>query len=91
MNSNPLKAPAFASTVVVDDLTGIGGISAANGLNVESIANGLVLSSGRNQTVRIYSAAGALVKTVSLHSGQSQTITLLPGVYVINNVKTTVR
>lgn len=61
-------------------------LSVAGGKGCLTIANG-----GKTRKVAVTSASGMLMQEMELGTGESRTIRLCPGVYVVDNKKTVVR
>ena len=75
------------------DLTGIKDMAIAKkaDLAVTSGKGYLQMSAVKDQTVRVLSTSGTVVSRVVLKAGDSKTIDLPAGVYVVNNVKIIVK
>lgn len=87
------------SCIIIDDVhinvggmvTGINNTESENGLSFE-VSNGYIrITSSKEQTVTIVGVNGMIVDTFDFGCGESRTITLLDGVYVINGKKIMVK
>ena len=76
------------------DATGIRDLAIskkASGLAVRSGKGYIEVSSSKDQTVTVLSTGGSIFNRVALGAGESKTINLPAGVYVVNNVKIIVK
>lgn len=83
-------AKSFSIGVDDDSATNIDGIS--NDALAVFVDNGsITMSSGKNTAVRIYTTSGTLVTNTSVGAGESKTINLPTGLYIVNGTKVTVK
>lgn len=87
----PVRAKGFSSAIIIDNPTGINTASADNGLTVRAQKNGLVITAGDAQNIRIFSASGALIKSLQMQAGESKSLYLVPGIYFVNNIKVNIK
>lgn len=87
----PVRAKGFSSAIIIDNPTGINTASADNGLTVRAQKNGLVITTGATQNIRIFSASGALIKSLQMQAGESKSLYLVPGIYFVNNIKVNIK
>lgn len=74
-----------------DEVNGINGI-AAGGNAAVTVGNGdITVTASEATTIKVVSAAGAVVAVKNLEAGETATISLLPGVYVVNGNKVMVK
>ena len=67
--------------------TSIEGVSSNAGLSVAVVGGALVINSEASQTVNVYAADGKNVWSAALNAGQSATVSLPKGVYIVNGKK----
>ena len=90
-----LKAFNISYDVPEGDITGIDGINDnlkdKADLMIRSDKSCMTITSTKAQVVTIYSANGACVAKVNMQGGDTQTLNLPSGMYVVNNVKIAVK
>lgn len=78
-----------------DIVTGIGGVASGsangNGLAVSAGMGSLTLTAGGATGFGVYTVAGSLVAKGALSAGESRSVALPQGVYVVNGVKVVVK
>lgn len=78
-----------------DIVTGIGGVASGsangNGLAVSAGRGSLTLTAGGATGFGVYTVAGSLVAKGALSAGESRSVALPQGVYVVNGVKVVVK
>lgn len=75
-----------------EKLTAIDGIAGAGeGLGVNAANGGITVSSATAQTVSVVSVSGAVVATQHVNAGETVSIQLVPGVYIVNGQKVLVK
>jgi hypothetical protein len=82
---NPVEKKGVVYTATgIDDIT-----TTASDTDLRFVggSGSLQMISGKDQIVTIYSVSGILNQRVELKSGESQTINLVPGIYVVNGQK----
>lgn len=89
------QTSSVKATVVFsgDDVvsTGIGSVNAGNQLYI-SVANSAITATADNASdLTVYTLAGQLVAKAKLSAGESRTVSVQKGVYIVNNVKVVVK
>lgn len=80
------------SDEMIQKITGIGGIAAAgNGTGVEAGDGKITITSDKAQTIYVYSTIGAIAARQQVAAGQTVSIYLVPGVYIVNGKKVAVK
>ncbi|MCH5178716.1 MAG: hypothetical protein J1F13_03450, partial [Prevotellaceae bacterium] len=75
-----------------DKLTAVDGIaSAAEGLGINAGNGGITVNSATAQTISVVSVSGAVVATQYVGAGETVSIQLVPGVYIVNGQKVLVK
>ena len=93
-NSNSAKLASFGlifSEGIGDDPTGISSVDKNPDLMVIPGSGVITITSTIEQNVRVNSVSGVLVNNAKLQAGETQTIQVPAGVYVINGVKIIVK
>ena len=92
-NVNPAKGISF--DIVFDEnpngTTGIDGVAERPDLMVVPGYGAITMTSTIEQNVRVNSVSGVLVNNAKLQAGETQTINVPAGIYVINGVKIIVK
>ena len=71
--------------------TGVASVGAAKGIDAYGIAGAIVVKAAEATTVNVYNAAGALVRSVAVESGDTRLEHFTPGIYIVNKAKVVVR
>ena len=71
--------------------TGVASVGAAKGIDAYGIAGAIVVKASDATTVNVYNAAGALVRSVAVESGDTRLEHFTPGIYIVNKAKVVVR
>ncbi len=74
-----------------EELTGISQTCAADGLNIKTVGNSVILTSQKPCVATIVNVNGQFVANISLGAGESREVNLAPGVYAINNNKVIIK
>ena len=93
-NSNGAKLASFGlifSEGIGDDPTGISSVDKNPDLMVIPGSGVITMTSTKEQNVRVHSTSGVMVNNTKLQAGETQTIQVPAGVYVINGVKIIVK
>lgn len=67
--------------------TSIDGVAAEGSLAVSTVGGALVINSGAQQVVNVYAADGKNVWSATLAAGETATVSLPKGVYIVNGKK----
>lgn len=81
----------FFTYIDVEDPVGVKAAGASAGIRIKTVNNGVSLYSDVAADVAIYSASGLLIAKERIQSSESKYIYLLPGIYIINGVKTRIK
>lgn len=73
------------------DITGISDTNNEADLMIHTEKGSMTITAAKAQEVTIYSANGARVAKASMQGGDTQTVNLSSGVYIVNNVKIAVK
>ena len=71
--------------------TGVASVGAAKGIDAYGIDGAIVVKASDATTVNVYNAAGALVRSVAVESGDTRLEHFTPGIYIVNKAKVVVR
>ena len=86
---------AESGIIVIDrelgEHTGVASVGAAKGFDAYGIAGAIVVKASDATTVNVYNAAGALVRSVAVESGDTRLEHFTPGIYIVNKAKVVVR
>ena len=86
---------AESGIIVIDrelgEHTGVASVGAAKGIDAYGIAGAIVVKASDATTVNVYNAAGALVRSVAVESGDTRLEHFTPGIYIVNKAKVVVR
>lgn len=74
-----------------DEINGINGIAAGGNAAVTVGNGGITVTASEATTIKVVSASGAVVAVRNLEAGETATISLMPGVYVVNGNKVMVK
>lgn len=91
--SEACDAVSVADAVVAampDDLTALSSTTLADGLTITAGEGHITIAAHGATTLRICTAGGALVKTISLKASEEKSVMLTAGVYVVGNTKVVV-
>ena len=91
--SEACEAVSVADAVVAampDDLTALSSTTLADGLTITAGEGHITIAAHEATTLRICTAGGALVKTISLKAGEEKSVMLTAGAYVVGNTKVVV-
>lgn len=81
-----------AKVKLSDMIISLGNTTAANAISntgngVVVVNGGLSITSDKDQQIRIYTIAGQLVETIDIHAGETKTISLASGSYIVGGQK----
>lgn len=80
------------SDEMIEKITGIGGIAAGgNGTSVVAGQGKVTITSDKAQTILVVSTSGAVVARQQVAAGETTSIYLVPGVYIVNGKKVAVK
>ncbi len=75
-----------------EKLTAVDGIAAGGeGFGVQSADGGISFTADKAQTLRVVSASGAVVALQKVEAGETVSIQLVPGIYIVNGKKIAVK
>ncbi|MBO4487732.1 MAG: hypothetical protein J5729_05155, partial [Bacteroidaceae bacterium] len=75
-----------------EKLTAVGGIAAGGeGFDVVPGKGKVTFTSDKAETVQVVSAAGAVLAVKKVEAGETVSINLVPGIYLVNGTKVVVR
>ncbi|MDO4951394.1 MAG: hypothetical protein Q4E49_04965, partial [Bacteroidales bacterium] len=75
-----------------EKLTAVDGIAAGGeGFGVQSAEGGISFTADKAQTLRVVSASGAVVALQKVEAGETVSIQLVPGIYIVNGKKIAVK
>ncbi len=73
------------------EVSGVEGIVAGNGASIAACQGGVSVTAAEDMTLTVVSANGAVVARQNLKAGETATIALTPGIYVVNGNKVLVK
>lgn len=76
------------TTTGIDDITTTGGDTT---LKIVSGQGAITLTANQDKSVSIISATGAMTNRLDMRAGETRTVSVPAGIYIVNNVKTIVK
>lgn len=76
------------TTTNIDDITTTGGDTT---LKIVSGQGAITLTANQDKSVSIISATGAMTNRLDMRAGETRTVSVPAGIYIVNNVKTIVK
>ena len=73
------------------EVSGVEGIVAGNGASIAACQGGVSVTAAEDMTLTVVSANGAVVARQNLKAGETATVALTPGIYVVNGNKVLVK